>query len=419
MTNQFDNLVQDFALHPEKWNALPLADEGGTQIRCKTYIAKQCGTTVEKFEELIAKAAEMHKFQRKLALQPVDTRNAKNIVWLFTGRFPAGMLVILDGDPGLSKSMFSLALSVSVLTGKPFLGMIKPETTGGVILMSAEDDLENTIIPRLLAAGAPHGVIPNLFHIPCSKPNGDRVSLSDPVVLLELEDLIKASGARLLIVDPINAYLGDKVDSHNDQKIRQVLGPISELANRTGCMILCLRHLNKGGGGKAIYRGLGSIGYTGQARANFFAAEHPDEEGTFVVATSKFNIGAKPSSIKYKLDFSQVPGVSSLVPYCAHGENCDINANTLSEQSVDAEETGKLKDAVDFLIELLRLGPVKAQEGNKQARKMSISDATLSRARRKLRVKAIQTATCWYWQMPDETKKASDTESPVTAEKPF
>jgi putative DNA primase/helicase len=405
MSGPSNNLIQDFAAHPDKWAACN-----------KDYVARSLGATVEDLEARISAAAVELKKRRGITATPIDTRKAKTVPWLYTGRFPGGKLTILDGDPGLSKSMFSLALAVSVLTGKAFLGMIKPELTGGVVLLSAEDDLEDTIIPRLVAAGCPvtpEGIVPNLFHVPCLKPSGQQLSLSDALDRLELEELIQSCSGKLMIIDPLNAYLGDKADSHNDQKMRQVLGPLSDLANRTGAMILGLRHLNKGGGGKAIYRGLGSIGYTAAARANFFAAEHPDEEGVFVVAASKFNLGPKPSSIKYRLAFAEVPGVQGLVPHVANGENCDLKADELAaSQSDDAEESGKLKDAMDFLQQALSLGPIKSQDGIKQARKLSISERTLIRARQKLKVKAVQTASCWYWQLPDETRQPNETLKP-------
>jgi hypothetical protein len=196
----------------------------------------------------------------------VDTAVKVDIQWLWDLRLPKGKLVMLDGDPGLSKSMYMLSIAVSVMFGKKFLDGEKPTITGGVVLLSAEDDLRDTIVPRLLAAGAPTGTIP-MIHVPSSKPDGTQFSLADINDRFELEHMIAQADAKLVIIDPINSYLGERVDSHNDQKIRQVLAPLSEIANRTGCVIVGLRHVSKGGsGGKAVYRGLGSIGYTAAAR---------------------------------------------------------------------------------------------------------------------------------------------------------
>jgi putative DNA primase/helicase len=397
-----DQAVRDCAMNPKMW----------ASCNKPHYIkAKGFDGTVAQFEAMIA--AERKSIRGAVSASPIDTRNAKSVPWLYTGRFPGGKLTILDGDPGLSKSMFSLGLSVSVLTGKKFLGLIKPETTGGVVLLSAEDDLDDTIIPRLLAAGCPHGVVPNLLHIPCIKSNGLQFSLADPFDREDLKDIIKSIDAKLVVIDPLNAYLGDKADSHNDQKMRQVLGPLSDMANQTGAMILGLRHLNKAGGGKAIYRGLGSIGYTAAARANFFAAEHPEEPGNFVVAASKFNLGPKPSSFKYKLAFAEVPGVSGLVPYVANGEFCDLSANDLAAaQSEEANSGGKLKEAIDFLQERLSNGPVKAKDLEKAAFKEGVKQATLRRAKDRLKIKSTQMKTDWYWDLTGAPREPRDPNAP-------
>src|SRR6185312_12262262 len=99
---------------------------------------------------------EAHKGKPRL----VNTTDVTDVAWLWTGRFPRGKIVLMDGDPGQAKSMFSLAVAVSVMTGRPLLDGARPEATGGVVLLSAEDDLRDTINPRLVAAGAAQGQIP-------------------------------------------------------------------------------------------------------------------------------------------------------------------------------------------------------------------------------------------------------------------
>src|SRR6185437_15141263 len=114
--------------------------------------------------------------------------------------------VLMDGDPGQAKSMFSLAVAVSVMTGRPLLDGARPEATGGVVLLSAEDDLRDTINPRLVAAGAAQGQIP-LVHVPSTKPDGGQFSLADANDRFELEYEIARLDAKLVIIDPLNAYL--------------------------------------------------------------------------------------------------------------------------------------------------------------------------------------------------------------------
>jgi AAA domain len=339
----------------------------------------------------------------------VDTGVRVDIQWLWDLRLPKGKLVMLDGDPGLSKSMFMLKIAVSVMFGKKFLDGEKPAITGGVVLLSAEDDLRDTIVPRLLAAGAPDGQIP-MIHVPSSKPDGTQFSLADINDRYELEHMIAQADAKLVIIDPINSYLGERVDSHNDQKIRQVLAPLSEIANRTGCVIVGLRHVSKGGsGGKAVYRGLGSIGYTAAARVNFFIAGHPDETDVYVFACSKTNLGPKPPSIKYRLDFAKVEGISKPVPFVAHGETCDLTADQLSEAQAqnkgdDREGSDKVENAVEFLRLVLSDGRVTRSEVDRKAAQQKIKPITLRRAQQLLKIKPQREGNKSWWELPEEAK---------------
>jgi AAA domain len=339
----------------------------------------------------------------------VDTSVKVDIQWLWDGRLPVGKLVMCDGDPGLSKSMSMLRIAVSVMFGKEFLDGTNPAMTGGVVLLSAEDDLRDTIVPRLVAAGAPNNQTIPMIHVPSGKSDGSQFSLADLNDRFELEYMIAKASAKLVVIDPINSYLGDRVDSHNDQKIRQVLAPLSEIANRTGCTIIGLRHVSKGGtGGKAVYRGLGTIGYTAAARVNFFIAEHPDEPGYFVFACSKTNLGPKPPSIKYKLAFAQVPGISKLVPYVENGEVCDLSADQLSEAQAKGSATDHVNDKEENAVEFLRLilcdGRVSRSEVDRKASQQRIKPMTLRRAQQRLKIKPQRDGNKWWWELPEEER---------------
>ncbi len=172
--------------------------------------------------------------------------------WLWPNWLPLGKVAILDGDPGLGKStlLFDLAAHVSS-TG------IMPDgsagATGGVLILNAEDDPEDTIRPRLAGAGAN---LERVFHLGKSDAGRRPVRLPDDVPLLGR--LIGAHGASLLIVDPLLAYLPE-VDVNRAQHVCQVLQRLSSMAREQRCTVVCVRHLNKGASAKAVYRGTGSI----------------------------------------------------------------------------------------------------------------------------------------------------------------
>lgn len=183
--------------------------------------------------------------------------------WLWRGRIPFGKVTILDGDPGLGKSLVSLDVAARVSTART----MPDGTTGdliepaGVVLLSAEDDSADTIRPRLEAAGADVSRIVHLRAVREADGTMQPVTLTS---LTELQTAINEVNAKLVIVDPLMAFLPAKVDSHRDQDIRRSLAPLVALAAETGVAVLVIRHLNKTSStGNPLYRGGGSIGIIG------------------------------------------------------------------------------------------------------------------------------------------------------------
>lgn len=221
----------------------------------------------------------------------------KAIEWLWPKWIPQSKLAILDGDPGLGKSTMLLDLAARISTNG-----IMPDNsfgaTGNVIIMSAEDGAEDTILPRLEAAGANLDRIHELAFV---RKGGEDRPAEIPGDLPLIEKQIELLGARLLVIDPLMAFLYG-ADANKDQEIRRVLFKLSRIAEKHRCAIVCMRHLNKGGGGKAIYRGNSSIGVIGHARTGLLVALDPDDDQKRVLAVSKCNLAAKPKSLSFVLD---------------------------------------------------------------------------------------------------------------------
>jgi hypothetical protein len=174
----------------------------------------------------------------------------------------------------------------------------RPEP-GAVILLSAEDDIGDTIRPRLEVAGADLKrcwVLPDV-HLDGEPPRPPELPADLPL----LEDLVKDRAATLVVVDPIAAFLSGAVDMHRDQDIRRVLAGMAYMAARTGVAVVIVRHMNKSGGGNPLYRGGGSIGIVGAARAGLLAAPDPDDDGRRVLAVTKSNLGRLPPALAYRL----------------------------------------------------------------------------------------------------------------------
>ena len=211
------------------------------------------------------------------------------IEWLWRGRIPFGKITILDGDPGVGKSLLALTIASCVSTGRPLPGSTFG-WQGGVILITPEDSPEDTIKPRMEAVGCD----PSQVHLLNTTVTYDAktqevyerpLSLSQD--LKDLEMGIIRNQAILVVIDPLMAVLGRNIDSSRDQDVREVLTPLAQIAERTGCAILIIRHLNKGNSANSLYRGAGSIGITAAARVALLVAHDPVDEQKRVFATIK------------------------------------------------------------------------------------------------------------------------------------
>lgn len=224
------------------------------------------------------------------------------VPWLWDGWLPDSTLCLLDGDPGLGKSSLTLDWAARVTKGWPMppaAGDAVVRDPAAVLLLGAEDVLKYTVRPRLDAAGADADLVHSL--------EGFRESgkVRDPQLPWDLEHLagfIGERGVRLVIVDPLMAFLGTEFDAHKDQDVRRCMRPLRDLAERLRVCILLVRHLNKLNGGAALYRGGGSIGITGAARASLIVGRDPQDPKRHVLAMNKINVGPLPRSLAYRID---------------------------------------------------------------------------------------------------------------------
>jgi 5S rRNA maturation endonuclease (ribonuclease M5)/KaiC/GvpD/RAD55 family RecA-like ATPase len=187
----------------------------------------------------------------------------ERISWLWHGWVPQAAVTIVDGDPGTGKSTITLDLAARISRGLEMPDG-SPGTYGNVLLISAEDDVGSTILGRLKAAGANVGNVRSLQTISeGTKPDGTEPerAIVFPQDLDAIKQVVRELGARLVVIDPLMAFLGDSVDSYRDQEMRsKILYPLKLMASELGCSIVVVRHLTKMEGGKASYRGSGRSG---------------------------------------------------------------------------------------------------------------------------------------------------------------
>lgn len=334
---------------------------------------------------------------------------AERVDWLWPGRIPAGKLVLVEGDPGMGKSTMTLDLAARLSSGTAWPDGA-PSVPDEVLLMSAEDGLADTIVPRLEAANADLSMIHALTSVPLRGKDGTVQQLlpSIPRDIKYIEEAIKRFDARLVIIDPLNAFLGSEIDSYKDQDVRRALTPLSKLAEATGCTFMLVRHLNKTGGTNARYRGQGSIGIGAASRAQFVVAEHPDDSDLRVFAPVKFNLGPMPPPLAFRLvddpqhASAQLEWESAPVQLTAEELLAPSNLGPISRPSKNG--------AIPWLKEILSDGPVLSKEIYAEAEDAGYSVGQVRRAMKTVGVdtdKGQRRNGPWIMSLPESPTKSS------------
>lgn len=231
----------------------------------------------------------------ELGIHRLSSIRERAISWLWPGYLPAGKLVMLDGDPGDGKSVMTCDLTARFSSGARLPDGQRPVQPIDVVMISAEDDPEDTVKPRLRVAGA----------------NQDRVHLltsgtieDQPFSLTRdlpaLETFISTNKVGLVVIDPLMAFMPSDIDAYRDADVRRALFPLTQMAARTMCTVLVVRHLVKSRT-RAISAGGGSMGFIGAARVGYLVGPHPEDETKRVLAGIKINVGPMPEPLGYKV----------------------------------------------------------------------------------------------------------------------
>jgi hypothetical protein len=321
---------------------------------------------------------------------------AEVVNWLWQDRVPLGKVTILDGDPGLGKSTLMLDIAARVTRGLPMPNGAA-QSAGGVVILTAEDGLGDTVRPRLEASGAD---LSRIKAIPVVRgTDGAERQPELPTDLNSIERAIADVDARLVIVDPLMAYLSGRTDSHRDQDVRRAMAPLAAMAERTGVAVVVIRHLNKTAGGHPIYRGGGSIGIIGAARSALLVAKDPEDDQLRVIASVKSNLGPAPDSLRYRM-----AGTATTVTIEWLGSS-PFTATALLAAPPMGDQRTALDEAKNFLRELLKNGQLPVKRVQAQAREAGISEMTLRRARQAIGITVAKegfTSGKWVWRLEDD-----------------
>lgn len=324
-------------------------------------------------------------------VRPASQIPRETVSWVWPGRIPAGKLTVIEGDPATAKSTLSLDLAARVTRGVAWPDGHPGHPASSVLLLSAEDGWGDTIRPRLEAAEAD---LDRCLCVAAREGEGEHGPILRPVVLPDdiawIGRLVESSGAAMVVIDVLAAYLSDRVDSHKDQSVRRLLALLAGSASRTGAAVILIRHHNKAAGGPALYRGGGSIGIVGAARAAYAVIRDPDDNDHRLLATVKSNLAPEAPTWGYTL--VEVPhlGVARIE---WDDRPDDRDAGTLLAGTL----SGALAEAVTWLTEwrARHSGQVRAAQLLTDAADAGIATTTLHRARKQLGIRTSKSGSEW------------------------
>lgn len=346
----------------------------------------------------------------------------RRVRWLSRGRLAAGKITVLDGDPGLGKSSVALDWAARISTGRALPGepgWMDDEPVNeprGVVVLSAEDDDADTIVPRLKAAGAD---LRRIVFLDMLDEHGNEYVPLLRRHLWAIEQQIEATNAALIVIDPLMAYLDSEINANRDQDIRQVLSPFATMLARTECAALVLRHLNKATGMASLYRGGGSIGIIGAARVGLLAAKDDEDETgqRRILAVQKCNIGPEMPSLMYRI--VSADGEAACVEWLGESSK---TAGQLLGQPRDPTERDEATEAELWLRDRLADGPVDVVDIFREGQKLGFTQRMLRHAKAKLNATASRQGFgkdgVWRWYLPVTAQKTRPAERATNAD-PF
>ena len=324
-----------------------------------------------------------------LKLINMEQVEIEKIDWLLYPFIPFGKVTIVQGDPGEGKTTMVLQIIAKLTKGEAVLPSgsdelaLEKKTMAlepvNVIYQTAEDGLGDTIKPRLLSAGA------DCSRVMVIDDNDQALTMMDA----RLEEAIIKTKARLVVLDPIQGFLGAAVDMHRANEIRPLMKRIAVLAEKYHCAIILIGHMNKNSNGKSSYRGLGSIDFQAAARSVLIVGRIKDEPEIRVVCHVKSSLAPEGKSVAFRLD--KDTGFEWIGEY-------DISADDL----LSGDNRGqKIHEAKEFLKEILVSGSVAQTKVAEEAESRGIKKKTLWNAKNELEIESVKIGNQWFWMLPE------------------
>ena len=303
----------------------------------------------------------------------------KAVEWLWYPFIPYGKITLLQGDPGDGKSTFMLHVAASITTGSQLPDGSQSKGIQNVIYQCSEDSSSDTIKPRLMQAGADCDRVAYI--------NEDKrpLTIGDP----RIEEAVIRTGARLLIIDPIQAYMPHDCDMTNASSMRALMKNLAALADRHKCAVVLIGHMTKANGGKNLYRSFGSIDITAIARSVLMIKRDDDNPEIRYMFPVKSSLAYEGCAVRFM--FTKEFGLQMLGA-------CSIESKDDSHEQIEGK--GKSAKAERILKELLSCGDMPSKSVISVFKDKGISERTVRSAAKSIGVKATRKDNAWHWSMP-------------------
>lgn len=323
--------------------------------------------------------------QDELDIVRLSMIEPEEITWLWYPYIPLKKLTMIEGDPSSGKTYLILAIAAAITRGYTLpdqdgkVGKPSDKRKGSVLYITAEDGLADTIRIRAEKVGA------DLDQILVPR-EPQSFSLTDTS---KLRNALERFRPKLLVLDPIQAFLGANIDMHRANEVRPLMTNLLSLSIQYECAVICVRHWTKAIGGRARHRGQGNVDFAAAARSQLSVGESPHEAGMRIMAQAKASLAGLGTSIVFAIS-------DQGLEWCG---TSTITADELSLAQPNIQHAQR-KDAMQWLKDYLKSGPQTANAIMEAAQAVGISERTLKRAKEALHILSTQENRIWFWRLP-------------------
>lgn len=327
-----------------------------------------------------------------LITQSLDTVAPQQVSWIWPTRIPLGKLSLLVGNPDEGKSFLSLFITARVSRGEPWPDSGERSPRGSVLILTAEDGIADTVVPRLIAVGGDGRkvhVVKGVRHHAGSR----SFNLVDDLEGLKRKFEVLGDVV-LVVIDPITAYLKGG-DANHASRVREILSPIKDLAEESNVGFLGISHLNKNSAMQALYRTTGSTSFVAASRSVWLVALDPSDESQtrrFFIPLKANLAPARPSSLAFRIHQGKVEFEPDPIL---------VDPNKLLREEGGTGRVYSIDQAEEFLRRSLQGGAVPSTELDRQALEQGISLATLRRAADRLGIQVEKRGRAWFKKLPN------------------